>query len=367
MQLAEIRLETEQDMDARLVEIVRTQDPAAIQSWRNDNPDKRLDLRKATLASLNLSGMNFSGADLSRADLQNTDLSHADLSNADLTQADLSAYDPPACNLSHADLKGANLECANLWRANLSHANLTGANLEGATAWHADLSHADLIGANLSRTCLVDTDLRGVKLRNCRVYGASVWKANLEGAEQTNLIIDPFGGPIITIENLELAQFIYLLMENERIRHAIDTMTLKVVLLLGRFSKERKEVLDAIREQLRRMDRVPVLFDFEKPASKDLTGTVETLAGMARFIIADITDPSSVPHELASIVPRLRKTPVLPLRLAGTRSYSVFEDLSVYPWVIKTYEYQDSPSLISGLEAVISPADRMADQLRTPS
>lgn len=75
------------------------------------------------------------------------------------------------------------------------------------------------------------------------------------------------------------------------------------MLILARFSPEREVVLDAIREELRKRDYVPVLFDFEKPASKDLTGTISTLANMARFIIADLTDPASVPHELRGVAP----------------------------------------------------------------
>ncbi len=105
------------------------------------------------------------------------------------------------------------------------------------------------------------------------------------------------------MDNLEVAQFIYLLLNNEKIRNVIDTITSKVVLILGRFTPERKVVLDAIREELRKRDYLPILFDFEKPASKGLTGTISTLANMARFIIADLTDPSSVPHELAMVVP----------------------------------------------------------------
>jgi hypothetical protein len=38
-----------------------------------------------------------------------------------------------------------------------------------------------------------------------------------------------------------------------------------------------------------------ILFDFDKPASQDLTATVSTLAHLARFIIADLSDPSSIP------------------------------------------------------------------------
>jgi len=116
-------------------------------------------------------------------------------------------------------------------------------------------------------------------------------------------VITPYGQSAIEVDNLEVAQFIYLLLKNERIRNVIDTITSKVVLILGRFTDERKVVLDAIRDELRKRDYLPVLFDFQKPESRDLTGTVSTLANMARFIIADLTDPSSVPHELATVVP----------------------------------------------------------------
>jgi hypothetical protein len=123
-------------------------------------------------------------------------------------------------------------------------------------------------------------------------------------------------------------------------------------------------VLDAIRDELRNRNFTPVMFDFDKPASKDVTGTVETLARMARFIIADLTDPSSIPHELATVVPFLRTTPVLPIRLEGSGDYSMFDDLSSYAWVLKPHKYKDSESLISALSEVIAPADKMAEKFR---
>jgi hypothetical protein len=58
---------------------------------------------------------------------------------------------------------------------------------------------------------------------------------------------------------------------------------------------ERKVLLDAIRERLRTKNYSPVVFDFEKPMTRDPTETVMTLAGMAKFVIADLTDPKSIP------------------------------------------------------------------------
>jgi hypothetical protein len=43
----------------------------------------------------------------------------------------------------------------------------------------------------------------------------------------------------------------------------IDTIGSKVVLILGRFTEERKPVLDKLRNELRRRNYLPVMFDFE--------------------------------------------------------------------------------------------------------
>ena len=73
----------------------------------------------------------------------------------------------------------------------------------------------------------------------------------------------------------------------------IDTITSKSVLILGRFTPKRKVVLDAIREELRRLNYVPIMFDFDRPTERDFTETIMTLARMCRFVIADITNPST--------------------------------------------------------------------------
>jgi hypothetical protein len=158
-----------------------------------------------------------------------------------------------------------------------------------------------------------------------------------------------------------MAQFLYLLLHNQKIRHVIDTITSKVVLILGRFTPARKLVLEAMRDELRRRDYLPVLFDFEKPAGRDLTETVGTLAHMARFVIADITDAKSIPQELMAIVPNLPSVPVQPLLLASQQEYGMFEHFRRYPWVLEPFVYEDEEHLSRSLNQwVISPVEAKA-------
>lgn len=128
------------------------------------------------------------------------------------------------------------------------------------------------------------------------VYGASVWDKKVdEGTKQQNLVITHIDEPVITVDNMKVARFIYLLLNNQEIREVIDTITSKAVLILGRFSKERKPVLDALRDALRSRDFLLIVFDFERPKGRDFAETIMTLAGMSCFVIADITNPKSVP------------------------------------------------------------------------
>jgi uncharacterized protein YjbI with pentapeptide repeats len=322
------------------------------------------DLGGAELSGANLSGANLSGAELSGANLRKAYLNGADLSGACLREANLNGANLYGANLRKAYLNGANLSEANLREAYLRKVDLSGANLREANLREADLSGANLREAHLSRALLVETNLEESDLTGCTVYGISVWNARLDGAKQSSLIITREEEPAIQVDNLEVAQFVYLLLNNARIRHVIDTITSKVVLILGRFKDERKVVLDAIRDELRKRDYVPVLFDFEKPASKDRTGTISTLANMARFIIADLTDPSSVPHELATVVPGTI-VPVQAILLEGQREYAMFPDLvRRYRWVLEPYQYKSSQLLLEQLnEGVIAPAEVKAKEL----
>jgi uncharacterized protein YjbI with pentapeptide repeats len=329
---------------------------------------RRAGLWRADLTEANLSGTDLRGAKLDWAKLFKADLSEADLKRTGLRQtslvgANLRGAKLREADLSGADLSGADLRGAKLFKADLRLANFTEANLTEANLTEANLSWANLSGAKLRQAQLVQTNLREADLTGCSIFGISAWGLELSGATQTDLVITPSHEPAITVDNLEVAQFIYLLLNNEKVRSVIDTITTKVVLILGRFTPKRKAVLDAIRDELRNRNYLPVMFDFEKPASRDLTETVRTLAHLARFIIADITEPRSIPQELQAIIPDLA-VPVQPLLLEGsTGEYGMFQDLTKYDWVLDVHRYDSLEGLLASLgDKVITPAEAKAKE-----
>jgi uncharacterized protein YjbI with pentapeptide repeats len=395
-------------------------------AWRKENPDiqpdlsganltgarlPEADLSRADLQWSNLSGANLHKANLSGAGLDFATLVKAELDGAHLAKAYLAKAVLTEASLTNATLTEAVLIEANLIRANFRKANLTGANLTGATLFQVDLTEADLTeadlrnailwgaflinanfskatlinaglpeanlnganltkanltGASLERGILVDTNLTDADLTGCRVYGVSAWGVKIsEDTKQQNLVITKEGEPTVTVDDIEVAQFIYLMLNNQKVRNVIDTITSKAVLILGRFTDERKAVLDALREELRKRNYLPILFDFDVPATRDITETVSLLARMARFVVADITDAKSIPQELAVIVPDLPSVPVQPLLLEGSAEYSMFEHFRRYPWVLETYRYPSSERLIADLgERVIDPAENYARSVR---
>ncbi len=270
--------------DKRQIEIL-LDDVEKWNKWRNENPETRPDLTRADLSCRVLDG-----ADLHRANLAEADLTHSILHEA---------------NLCETDLTGARLIGTNLCRARLCGADLSGADLHRANLDRADLTGADLSDANLERTIMVRTTVSNATFTRCRVYGASAWDLDLTNVkDQSSLRITRDDDPArITVDNLEVAQFVYLLLHNEKIRDVLDTIGQKGVLILGRFTEERKAVLDAIRNRLSQLGFVPMMFDFERPTQRDFTETIKTLAGLSRFIIADITNPKSSPLELQATMP----------------------------------------------------------------
>ena len=59
----------------------------------------------------------------------------------------------------------------------------------------------------------------------------------------------------------------------------------------------------------------------------------------ARFVVADLAEPSSLPKELEAIVPDLA-VPVQPLLEGAGRPYAMFKDYWKYDWVLPVHRYE---------------------------
>jgi hypothetical protein len=153
-------------------------------------------------------------------------------------------------------------------------------------------------------------------------------------------------------------------LHNEKIRRVIDTVGRKGVLLLGRFTGRRIKVLERLREELRKRDYVPIAFNFDKPETKDFTETVRLLAGLSKFVIADVTNPKSAPLELQATVPEIM-VPFRPIIEEGQEPFAMLRDLGKYDWVFPLLHYSSLDALVGALdEKIIKPAEiRFAELL----
>ncbi|MEH2546805.1 hypothetical protein V1283_003450 [Bradyrhizobium sp. AZCC 2262] len=331
---------------------------AAWNAWRDENPDIRPDLSganlyRAQLSKVNLGEVNLREANLSEASLYDARLAGADLRKAKLYQADLNF-----AKLGGADLSMANLSGARLRTADLANAKLFRANLNAAHLGNAKLVKANLTGADLQYALLVETDLTGADLTGSRTHGVSAWGLKLDGAKQQNLVITPDDEPEVTVDNIEVAQFIYLLLHNEKIRDVIDTIGRKGVLLLGRFTEGRIEILERLRDELRNRGYLPIIFNFDKPETKNFTETVRLLAGLSHFVIADVTNPKSAPLELQATVPEVM-VPFRPIIQEGEKPFAMLADLWIQhrDWVFEPLYYSSLDALVGALdEKIIGPA-----------
>ncbi|MEO0874479.1 MAG: pentapeptide repeat-containing protein, partial [Bacteroidota bacterium] len=338
---------------------------------------KGMSLPFVDLRYFRLNNTSFRTARLLEAKLQGANLREADFFGAKLIRANFCDADLTDAKLRYARLIGAKLRGTNLIRANLIGADLRSADLAKAklnssllylaVLHNNNLSHADLTGANLTGVNIISTNIDGAIFDNCHVYGVSVWDSMGEAASQTDLIITDQRekNPIVTVDDLEVAQFIHLMINNKKVRNVIDTITSKAVLILGRFYEERKAVLDAIRNKLQTMDYVPIIFDFEPSANRNLTETVRLLANMSKFVIADITDPSSVPQELTSIIPDLKSLPVKPIlwkekdpfsnptEEVFKKPYAMFQDWVREEHVLNVFLYDDKEHMIASLQTEV--------------
>jgi hypothetical protein len=335
-------------------------------SWRIEHTGESIDLSGADLRNLEFGLVPVLRRAVERGLIPegvSSSFIYNEIVGRDVMPLNLCAADLRGTNLDGADLIMARCQGADFSHATLKAANLRRADLSSARFVGTDLSRADLRAADLSESAFVRTNVEGTDPGFSTVYGISVWGIKGSPACETDLLVTPPEEPALRTDGLGLAQLIYFLIQDEHARDLIDTVTNRLVLVLGNFKDDRKAVLVAVRSALKGIGFMPIIFDFKRPSSKDTTGTVETLARLVRFVVADLTDPSSVPHELATTVPFLRTTPVMLLRKTGATGYSMARDLEAYPWVLGVHQYETSDLLVAQLPDLVRRAMELADSL----
>lgn len=325
------------------------------------------DLEKADFRKANLGGVCFDKANLYKANLSELDLRKVKLNDATLIRADLSGANLSGTDIMRANLSGikcnktkfvkADLRAARLYKTNLRQvdfkdaflryadfrgSDLREADLRGADLTEADLSYTDLRGANLSSAQLVESKLVGSNLlrsdiTGCIVYGVSAWDVNIgKTTKMRDLIINKSNQPLMTIDDLEIAQFIYTVLNNKKIKNVIDTMRTKAVLILSSFDVKSKKVMEYLKDNIREHGYIPLIFDFSQPKSQNLMETVRTMALLSNFVIVDISIQAGQLIELKDLVPNTI-IPFVTIAKKGSRTTAMLSHLSNYFWYRDKY------------------------------
>jgi hypothetical protein len=151
----------------------------------------------------------------------------------------------------------------------------------------------------------------------------------------------------------------------------MSELTQRRVLILGRFSRRRLPVLEAIKTHLKghKNNYLPELFTFEKPKSRDLVEAIKGFAALSRFVIADLSEPRSVQQELEAIAPDFLSVPIVPLINHGGKEYATFSAIRRRPQVVQpTIKYRNVDDLIVKLDTEVVPqAETKLLEVRPPA
>jgi uncharacterized protein YjbI with pentapeptide repeats len=317
-------------------------------------------IRESQFCSTLLDDVNLTKAHFERSLFRDAKITNSELPLVKLNDSQILFTVISDCNFKTSMLYNSIFDSCEFEKCDLSNTLFTSGKIINSNIRNTNLTRIDFRNTQLTSDTFINCDLSKSK-----IFGVSAWKLSLVDTIQEDLRISDAGEPKITIDNIEVAQFIYLLINNEKLRNVISTITSKVVLILGRFTADRMQILNLLREELRHRNYLPVLFDFENSPNRDITETVSTLALLSKFIIADITEPKSIPQELSQIVPHMTSLPVQPIILSGHSEYGMFEHFQRYPWVLDIIEYKDDNDIKANvLDQIIDSCERKISDLR---
>lgn len=316
--------------------------------WRDENPG----------ISPDLSGVNFYdifqgtnniydipsviGANFDRCNLRNSEMRDREFTRCTFNDTQLHMSDCCYANFLGCTFNDAQMRLLRIGSTSFYDCIISCCDFSYSSAENTKFRNCKISNTKFKNVHFVKADFTESEIFKCNVYGISSWDMILDETRQEDIYVMEDEDDLLSVDDIELAQFLYMMIENKNLRRIIDTITSSVVLILGRFTTERKSVLEQIKKIARDKGLIPILFDFNGPESRDVTETVKVLASMSRFVIADLSDAKSIPQELTLIIPTSPSLPVYPIIEESQREYGMYGFFENYPWVKDISRYNET-------------------------
>lgn len=318
-------------------------------TWRKEHQNE-----VAFFSNENLDGQNFDGYHLTFCHFYDVSLKGCGFGFAELTWS--SFFN---CKLNGSKIYNPKIAPPTF------HDGLRGVNTRWTVFANCDLENVDLRGALLEGVHFQNCNFKGANISKSRIYGISSWGNIVDDSTiQDDLIITQYDEDNIEVSNFEVAQFLSLLISNKKLKGIFETLNSKLVLILGRFSSERKPFLDRLMLELKHKRLVPVLFDFEKPRTMDFIEPILSIALLSKFVVADVTDPKIILEELTVIV-RNSSTVIIPILEEAQIEPVTLINLRInHRSISETFYYENANDLISNsLSEIIEKGYELFEEL----
>jgi uncharacterized protein YjbI with pentapeptide repeats len=346
-------------MNRNHVEILKQGIPAW-NAWREAYPEIVPDLSGMLLPQLQAREINLTRTNLSRTVLYQADLARSMFMGANLQKTILIEACLDQCffcgtrlvqtSFNSASLKKANFMRAVLTDSDLSHTKLSGTDFRMAHLEQVNLEFAMLDGVNFANACL----------ENCLLYGMKGGMFEARGFRTKNLIVTNHADPTVVMDDFAAAVVISSRLQADCVLQTKAERQL--VIILGNFQNERRELLNALRRELKLRSLIPVVFHFDKPVSRTFLDVTRQIAAQTRYIIADLTSPHLIAVDFEASLPYFK----LPVQLIGVDSSAIRDAdyLLQYPWILKPYFYRDIAAAGESVtEKIVIPAELKAREI----
>lgn len=340
-------------------ESLRMQNKVIWNDWKNSLNEKIImfeeinfsDVVTYTVDNYNFIQVRFYGCQFKEVDFFSCDFRHGIFENCEFTGPRSSLEE---CKFQEAEFRNTNFTDTDISKSDFSSCTFINCKFNKV---------------NFYKTSLINAVFNDCEIKDCEVFGANVWNITTTRTEQKDLRI-PFGigkrgearKEKITIDDLELANIVFLLSANENFTRLLSEFHSRFVLILGRFG-ENMPRLEAIKKRLREYDYSPIVFDFQSPNALDLIEVIVFLALVSKFIIADLSEPKSVPAELQSILSNIM-IPVVPILHKDSSVYGTYSYTNRYSWILPVLVFENITDLTNRFnKAIIKPANELFEQI----